>query len=80
MQNKYFADSNIFLYAFMANDGEKSEKAFSIIKQPSIILSTQVMNEICVNLIKKSKYTNDDIVQLNKKFFNNYFWKFSFFK
>ncbi len=72
MQNKYFADSNIFLYAFMANDGEKSEKAFSIIKQPSIILSTQVMNEICVNLIKKSKYTNDDIVQLVKNINDKY--------
>ncbi len=72
MQNKCFADSNIFLYAFMANDGEKSEKAFSIIKQPSIILSTQVMNEICVNLIKKSKYTNDDIVQLVKNINDKY--------
>lgn len=61
MQNKYFIDSNIFLYAFMANDEEKSEKAFSVIKQQSIILSTQVINEICVNLIKKSNYTNNDI-------------------
>jgi predicted nucleic acid-binding protein len=42
MQNKDFADSNVFLYAFMADDEEKSEKAFSIIKSDSVVLSTQV--------------------------------------
>jgi len=72
MQNKYFADSNIFLYAFMADDEEKSKKAFSIIKSNYVALSTQVVNEICVNLVKKSGYIEDDIIQLVKNIYKKY--------
>jgi len=31
MSDKFFVDSNIFLYAFMGDDDEKSNMAFSII-------------------------------------------------
>ncbi len=67
-----FVDSNIFLYAFMAADEEKSEKAFSVIKYDSVVLSTQAVNEICVNLLKKSDYHEDDIIQLVRNLYEKY--------
>ncbi len=67
-----FVDSNIFLYAFMGDHDEKSEKAFYIIKSDSVVLSTQVVNEICVNLVKKSGYHEDDIIQLVRNIYEKY--------
>jgi len=50
---RFFADSNIWLYAFMSFDPGKTEKSIDIISNTSAVLSTQVINELCVNLIKK---------------------------
>jgi predicted nucleic acid-binding protein len=54
MQDKIFIDSNIWLYAFMESDSPKKKIAADLILNKDVILSTQVVNEICVNLIKKS--------------------------
>jgi len=67
-----FIDSNIFLYAFMREDEKKSEKAFSLIADNHVFLSTQVINEICINLIKKSDYQEDDIVRLIDRIYEKY--------
>jgi len=52
MQDKVFIDTNIWLYSFMDGDYEKKEIALSVISRGNVVLSTQVLNEICVNLIK----------------------------
>ena len=36
----------------MDGDYEKKEIALSVISRGNVVLSTQVLNEICVNLIK----------------------------
>jgi len=46
----YFADSNIWLYAFIETP-DKSPIAKSIVKSADITISTQVINEVCVNVI-----------------------------
>ena len=72
MSDKFFVDSNIFLYAFMGDDDEKSDMAFSIIADKHVFLSTQVVNEICINLIKKSGYQEDDIAELVNNIYKKY--------
>jgi len=72
MQNNYFADSNIWLYGFMESTSPKKQIASDLILNENVVLSTQVVNEICVNLIKKSKYTHEDVLNfllnLDKKY------------
>ena len=52
-----FIDTNIWLYAFIpSQDANKSAKAKAIIRQGDIIVSSQIINEICVNLIKKAQF------------------------
>ena len=64
MPDKVFVDTNIWLYAFMEDESEKHKIAFSIISNTNILLSTQVINEICINLINKTDYDEDDIAKL----------------
>ncbi|MCP4700071.1 MAG: PIN domain-containing protein [Gammaproteobacteria bacterium] len=71
-----FVDTNIWLYVFMKDDSEKdSEKkatAVEIISDPTIILSTQVVNETCVNLIRKANYSEQEIQQIIENFYAHY--------
>lgn len=62
MSVKSFVDSNIWLYAFMDQGEEKREKALEVISKANII-STQVINEVCTNLIRKAAYTEAEIQQ-----------------
>ncbi len=60
MSDKVFIDSNIWLYALIdtQQNSTKHIKAKNCLGTRSeIIISTQVVNEVCVNLIKK---TNKD--------------------
>ena len=72
MKDNFFVDSNVWLYAFMKGNSEKTEKANQIISNPSTILSTQVINEICVNLIKKAGYSEFEIQQTVKNIYSHY--------
>lgn len=59
-----FVDSNIWLYALVeGNDPAKSALARRVV-QNSCLLSTQVVNEICVNLLRKAGRTEDEIAEL----------------
>lgn len=71
MPDRSFVDTNIWLYAFM-EDEEKGEEALKIIIQPDILLSTQVINEICINLLTKVSYTEDEIVIVVKNLYSKY--------
>ena len=70
----YFIDSNIWLYAFISNskEKEKSKIAKQVILANNIAVSTQVINEVCVNLIKKAKFSEADIQELLQDFYFNY--------
>jgi predicted nucleic acid-binding protein len=50
-QARCFIDTNIWLYAFIETDnGQKRLAAKSAIQTPDIVISIQVINEVCVNL------------------------------
>ncbi len=68
-----FIDTNIWLYAFIpGQDLNKSVIAKTIIQQNDIIVSTQVINEICVNLIKKAQFDEQRLQPLIISFYNKY--------
>jgi predicted nucleic acid-binding protein len=68
-----FIDTNIWLYAFLdTGEAEKSVRAKEILKQTEPILSVQVINEICVNLIKKAGFTEAQISQLVEALYEKY--------
>jgi predicted nucleic acid-binding protein len=68
-----FIDTNIWLYAFIpSQDPNKSAKAKAVIQQSDIAISSQVINEICVNLIKKAQFDEPRLRQLINSFYNRY--------
>jgi predicted nucleic acid-binding protein len=68
-----FIDTNIWLYAFIpSQDLNKSATAKTIIQQSDIIISSQIINEVCVNLIKKALFDEQSIQQLINSFYNRY--------
>ena len=68
-----FVDTNIWLYAFIeSQDQDKSALARQVIQHNDIIVSTQVINEVCVNLIKKAKFDEADLQNLIESFYSKY--------
>jgi predicted nucleic acid-binding protein len=67
-----FVDTNIWLYAFIAGqDAAKSAKARQLLQEnaTSLIVSSQVINEICVNLIRKAHVPESTLAPLIHSFY-----------
>lgn len=60
MRDKIFIDSNIFLYAFSNKNISKQIISARIVKQNHTI-STQVLNEVSNNMLKKLNFSNKEI-------------------
>ena len=68
-----FIDSNIWLYAFIeTDDAAKTNQAQNLIRSVEPVVSTQVINEVCVNLIRKAGFTEEQIYLLVISFFAKY--------
>ena len=68
-----FVDTNIWLYAFIeSNAAQKRITAKSIVQSRGVVISTQVINETCVNLLKKTSLQERDIRQLVMAFYEKY--------
>ena len=69
-----FIDSNIWLYAVIAGqDTQKTERARQVIQaQSTIIVSTQVINEVGVQLIKRETYTEEQTRTVVSDFYRRY--------
>jgi predicted nucleic acid-binding protein len=68
-----FIDSNIWLYAFVqSQDQKKSALAQAAIQSTGIVISSQVINEICFNLIRKANFNESDIQILIESFYRSY--------
>jgi predicted nucleic acid-binding protein len=67
MQDKYFFDSNVWLYLFLEKGSKKSIIAKQYIKlsvlNNQIVISWQVINEVCVNLLKKG-FTEQQVLSI----------------
>jgi predicted nucleic acid-binding protein len=69
-----FVDTNIWLYAFVEGDDlRKSARAKSLLEaSTAVIVSSQVINEVCVNLIKKAQFSEPQVQQLIESFYAKY--------
>lgn len=69
-----FIDTNIWLYAFIeSQDKAKSASAKAVVQaNHRIIASSQIINEVSVNLIKKAKFDETSIQQLIESFYAKY--------
>lgn len=68
-----FTDSNLWLYTFIAKqDPKKAAKAQQIVQNDNICLSSQVINEVCVNLICKAAYDEINLRKVIERFYFAY--------
>ena len=73
LDSTYFIDTNIWLYSFIQSQNtEKTEIARAIIKECEIVISTQIINEVCVNLIKKVNLSEKKIQNLIESLHKKY--------
>lgn len=69
----YFIDTNIWLYSFIQSQNtEKTKIAGAIIKECEIVISTQIINEMSVNLIKKANFSENKIQNLINSLYRKY--------
>ncbi len=68
-----FIDSNVWLYAFIEGQNEeKARKAETLIENNEPALSTQVVNEVCVNLIRQAEFSEEEVRRLVASFYHRY--------
>lgn len=68
-----FVDSNVWLYAFIdADDPQKSTTARRLLQTASPVVSTQVINEVCVNLLRRAGFTEEQVRDLVRSFYEKY--------
>jgi predicted nucleic acid-binding protein len=68
-----FVDTNIWLYAFIeADDAAKSAAARQLLQESQPVVSTQVVNEVCVNLLKRRVFTEEQVRALIASFYEKY--------
>ncbi len=66
-----FIDTNIWLYAFIeTDDTTKSVTARALIRESEAVVSVQVINEVCVNLLRRANFTEAQITQLIESFYD----------
>ena len=69
-----FVDTNVWLYAFTTTqDAQKTQRAKQIIRQtPQIVISTQIINEVCYNLRRKFGADETDVSKLIRSLYRKY--------
>ncbi len=66
-------DSNIWLYAFVEQgEPQKQTTAKQLLEQPAVVISTQIINEVCFNLRRKADFTEEQIRRLIYSFYLRY--------
>lgn len=66
----HFIDSNIWLYGIIESDDvAKHDAVVSFLDSiPSPIVSTQVVNEVCANAIRKASFNHQQVAELIASF------------
>jgi predicted nucleic acid-binding protein len=67
-----FLDSNISLYGYSDEDLRKREIAMRLLALPDVCLSSQVVNEVMTNLLRKKLATEADIRKLVDELYSDY--------
>ena len=65
-----FIDANVWLYAFIAaDDAAKTARAGELIRGSRSVVSVQVINEVCVNLLRRGIFAEAAMPALIDSFF-----------
>ena len=71
--NLVFIDSNVWLYALIESDDPRHKTAKEKIRQVEApVVSSQVVSEVCVNMLKKAGQNEAFIRELVSSFFSKY--------
>jgi predicted nucleic acid-binding protein len=66
-------DSNVWLYALLVqSDPIKRRKAIELSAHPELCVSSQIINEVLVNLIRKGPIPEMELRQLLDEFYSQY--------
>ncbi|MBA3920337.1 MAG: PIN domain-containing protein [Nostocaceae cyanobacterium] len=71
-----FVDSNVWLYILMVdpinkdNERRKRSLAIDLINNTNIVVSTQVINEVCSVLCRKASFTEEQIKRVIQSLYN----------
>ena len=74
VHSRYFLDSNIWIYALSDDNDSKALAARDLVNGlgSGIYFSSQVVNETCLNLKRKSSISEAELRKLLRSFFVNY--------
>jgi predicted nucleic acid-binding protein len=76
VKERCFVDSNIWIYAATQSEGETLDPrhgaARNLIADINPYISTQVINEVSINLIRKFKFSEAHIQTLVRSFYQKY--------
>ncbi len=72
MKDKIFLDSNIFLYGFSDIDPQKHEIAKNILLSDDFAVSTQVINEVSNNMLKKLGFNEPSVIEFIDSCYKRY--------
>jgi predicted nucleic acid-binding protein len=65
-----FVDSNVWLYAIIeADDPVKTAAARNLLQTASPVVSVQVINEVCVNLIRRAAFSEEQVREVVRSFY-----------
>jgi predicted nucleic acid-binding protein len=64
-----FIDTNIWLYALIDTGAPRREVAKRVVSRAGVVISAQVINETCVNLLKKTPFSEASVRQLVAAFY-----------
>ena len=69
-----FVDTTIWLYAFLEGDNPQKTACVKALLEASraIMVSTQVINEVCISLLKKAQFSAQQVQQLIESFYAKY--------
>ena len=68
-----FIDTTILFYSFVEQDDPaQSQKARELIRAVRPVVSTQVISEVCANLLKKAHMAEDTLAEVIASFYADY--------
>jgi len=67
-----FVDTNVWLYAFLTGDPKKHGIAAALLRGTTPVVSAQVVNEVCANLIRKGGFDGVQIRRTIREFYSYY--------
>ncbi len=64
-------DSNVWIYALLldVSASDRTRVAQSVRAHPNVLVSVQIINEVCVTLRRKAKFSDDQLDALIRGFY-----------